>query len=253
MTGSAAREARVVDVALAGGEGYPVLVGSGALERLPALLDERAWAHRYVIVADARVASLHGARVRGLVERTGRQVSLLTFPPGEASKSREQWAALSDALFHEAVGRDGCVVALGGGVTGDLAGFVAATYMRGIPVVQLPTSLVAMIDASVGGKTGIDVPSGKNLVGAFHPPRFVLADPVLAETLPEAERCQGLAEAAKHGDTRGCEVSGLARGRGCGPPLRRAAVPPSARCSGRSRSRPTSWGRMNGRGGFARS
>jgi 3-dehydroquinate synthase len=97
------------------------------------------------------------------------------------------------------MGRDAVVVAVGGGVTGDLAGFVAATYLRGVPVVQVPTSLVAMIDASVGGKTGVDVDAGKNLVGAFHPPRVVVADPRTVATLPRTERAQGLAEALKHG------------------------------------------------------
>ncbi len=96
-------------------------------------------------------------------------------------------------------GRDSVVLALGGGVPGDVAGFVAASYMRGVPVVQIPTSLVAMIDASVGGKTGVDTAAGKNLVGAFHPPRLVLADPELITTLPRAERAQGLVEAVKHG------------------------------------------------------
>ena len=104
------------------------------------------------------------------------------------------------------------MVAVGGGVTGDLAGFVAATYLRGIPVVQVPTSLVAMIDASVGGKTGVDVAAGKNLVGAFHPPRVVVADPATIATLPRPERAQGLAEAVKHGAILDREyLSGLAR------------------------------------------
>ena len=97
------------------------------------------------------------------------------------------------------MGRDGAVLALGGGVTGDLAGFVAATYLRGVPVVQIPTSLVAMVDAAVGGKTGVDVPAGKNLVGAFYPPRLVVADTATIASLPRTERAQGLVEAVKHG------------------------------------------------------
>jgi 3-dehydroquinate synthetase len=158
-----------VEVRIAGGGAYPVWVAPGLLDALPELLAEYAPAHRYAIVADEQVASFHGARVRGLVEDTGRPVSLHLFPPGEEEKSRMRWAALTDDLLAAGVGRDGCVVALGGGVAGDLAGFLAATYMRGIPVVQLPTSLVAMIDSAVGGKTGIDVPAGKNLVGALWP------------------------------------------------------------------------------------
>jgi len=184
---------------VAGGVDYPVIVAPGSANGLPQLLDEFAPAHRYAIIADARVAELHGDRIRRLVMATGQPTSLHTFPPGESRKSRESWIDLTDALLAEGLGRDSCVVALGGGVTGDLAGFVAATFLRGIPVVQIPTSLVAMIDSAVGGKTGVDVPAGKNLVGAFHPPRLVVADPELALTLPPEERAQGLAEALKHG------------------------------------------------------
>ncbi|TVP74663.1 MAG: 3-dehydroquinate synthase [Gemmatimonadales bacterium] len=189
-------------IAVQAGDGadYPVVVGPGSLgHALPGLLEERVPAHRHVLISDATVHALHGDRVAELLGAPGGPPVRLDFPPGEASKTRETWAALTDRMLEAGVGRDGCVVALGGGVTGDLAGFVAATYMRGIPVVQLPTSLVAMVDASVGGKTGVDVPAGKNLAGAFHPPRFVLADPELARTLPREERSRGLAEAVKHG------------------------------------------------------
>jgi 3-dehydroquinate synthase len=126
-------------------------------------------------------------------------VDLLSFPAGEAHKTRAEWALLSDGMFAGGVGRDAAVLALGGGVTGDLAGFVAATYMRGIPLVQLPTTLLAMIDSSVGGKTGVDTPAGKNLVGAFLQPAVVAADTATLHTLPAAEIRAGLAEAIKHG------------------------------------------------------
>ncbi|TVP49829.1 MAG: 3-dehydroquinate synthase [Gemmatimonadales bacterium] len=196
---SLSSDPRRTHVTVSGGGGYPVIVAPGSVNGLAKLLDEFAPAHRYAIIADSRVAELHGDRVRRLVRETGRPAALHTFPPGENQKSRERWIELTDALLADGLGRDSCVVALGGGVTGDLAGFVAATFLRGIPVVQLPTSLVAMIDSAVGGKTGVDVPAGKNLVGAFHPPRLVVADPELALTLPPAERAQGLAEALKHG------------------------------------------------------
>ncbi len=127
------------------------------------------------------------------------RVDLLTIPAGEHHKTRESWARLTDELLSLGCGRDTTVVALGGGVVGDLAGFVAATFMRGIPVVQLPTTLLAMIDASVGGKTGVDTAAGKNLVGAFHAPALVLADPTVLETLPAEQLRAGLAEAIKHG------------------------------------------------------
>jgi 3-dehydroquinate synthase len=188
-----------IPVEVPGGRGYPVRVGPGVRRELPELLSRLVGAHRYVLVADDTVMGLHGEEVLELLQGAGLEVHPLSFAPGEASKTRENWAFLTDRALEAGVGRDGGVIALGGGVTGDLAGFLAATYMRGIPLVQLPTSLVAMVDSAVGGKTGVDVPGGKNLVGAFHPPRLVLADTELAATLPRKERSQGLAEAVKHG------------------------------------------------------
>jgi len=125
-------------------------------------------------------------------------VPVLTFPAGEASKTRETWAHLTDQLLQRGFGRDTALVALGGGVTGDLAGFVAATFLRGVPFLQVPTTLLAMLDASVGGKTGVDTPAGKNLVGAFHQPAAVVMDPAVLATVPEADLRAGLAEAVKH-------------------------------------------------------
>jgi 3-dehydroquinate synthase len=151
------------------------------------------------VIADANVGALYGQTALQALDGVGPRILLRTFPAGEASKTRETWTELTDALLEEGCGRDTLMVALGGGVTGDLAGFVAATFLRGVPVVQVPTSLVAMIDASVGGKTAVDVPGGKNLVGAFHPPAMVVVDPECLKTLPRRERSQGLAEAVKHG------------------------------------------------------
>lgn len=188
-----------IPVVVPGGGDYPVRIGPGVRRELPGLLDGLVGAHRYALVADARVMELHGNGIRTLLEEAGLEVHPLSFPAGEGSKTREVWASLTDRALEAGLGRDGCVLALGGGVTGDLAGFLAATYMRGIPLVQIPTSLVAMVDSAVGGKTGVDVPRGKNLVGAFHPPRLVLADTELAGTLRREERSQGLAEAVKHG------------------------------------------------------
>jgi 3-dehydroquinate synthase len=151
-------------------------------------------AHAFAVITDANVAH-YAHRIAELLE----QVHVFEFPAGEANKTRATWAQLTDALLARGLGRDSCVIAVGGGVTCDLAGFVAATYMRGVPVVQVPTSLLAMIDAAIGGKTGVDVPAGKNLVGAFHPPHHVLIDPAVLHTLPDAELSNGLAEAIKHG------------------------------------------------------
>lgn len=120
-------------------------------------------------------------------------------PAGESNKTRDAWARLTDQMLAKGFGRDSAVIALGGGVVGDLAGFVAGTFMRGIPVVQVPTTLVAMVDASIGGKTGVDTFAGKNLVGVFHPPAAVIIDPQTLGTLPLREMRAGLAEIVKHG------------------------------------------------------
>ena len=126
-------------------------------------------------------------------------IDVFTIPAGETSKTREMWATLTDRMLISGFGRDSVIVALGGGVVGDLAGFLAATYMRGVPVVQIPTTLLAMVDAAIGGKTGIDTPAGKNLVGAFHHPAGVLIDPQLLDTLPLRELRAGIAELVKYG------------------------------------------------------
>lgn len=198
MTGGG-DEAAVVQVQAASG-GYPVRIGQGLLAQAGARIahevpDVRRWA----VITDDRVAALYAESVRSSLEARGLAATLHAFPAGERHKTREEWARLSDELLAVGVGRDGGVVAVGGGVTGDLAGFVAATFMRGIPVVQVPTSVVAMVDSAVGGKTGVDTPAGKNLVGAFHPPRLVLVDPGALVSLPRRERAQGWAEAVKHG------------------------------------------------------
>ena len=175
---------------------YPVLVEAGALERLGRIVDERLAGRRVAMVADDAVLALYRAGRLGPVTWAG---ETLPFPPGEASKTRETWAALTDRLLGLGFGRDSGLIALGGGVAGDLAGFVAATYMRGVPYIQVPTSLLAMLDASVGGKTGVDTSEGKNLIGAFHPPVAVLSDPRVLATLPERDYRGGMAEAVKHG------------------------------------------------------
>jgi 3-dehydroquinate synthase len=175
---------------------YPVYVEPGGLGRLEELVQLHLPERRVAMIADAAVHELY----RG--GRLGRPVwegETLTVPSGETSKTRDYWGRLTDQLLERQFGRDSGLIALGGGVTGDLAGFVAATYMRGLPYIQIPTTLLAMLDASVGGKTGVDTPHGKNLVGAFHPPAAVLADPLTLSTLPEREYRGGLAEAVKHG------------------------------------------------------
>ena len=151
---SRASAAHAVHVNTRGGGAYPVLVSRGLRHAMPELLAEFAPAHRYAVIADATVAVLHGHDLLDALAVHGARAELFTFPAGEENKIRRSWSRLSDELLAAGFGRDGCVVALGGGVTGDLAGFVAATLLRGIPVVQVPTSLVAMVDASVGGRQG---------------------------------------------------------------------------------------------------
>jgi 3-dehydroquinate synthase len=158
---------------------------------------ELAPAHRYAIVTDSNVGPLYAEKVRDQFEKDSADV--LIIPAGESNKTRESWARLTDQMLAKRYGRDSAVIALGGGVVGDLAGFVAATFMRGIPVVQIPTTLVAMVDASIGGKTAVDTPAGKNLVGVFHAPAVVLVDPQLLATLALREMRAGFAEIVKHG------------------------------------------------------
>jgi 3-dehydroquinate synthase len=153
--------------------------------------------HRIAVVSDTRVARLYGtAFVRALAARRVSCV-LLKFAPGERSKTRETKARLEDRLYAAGAGRDTVIVALGGGVTGDLAGFLAATWHRGVPFLQVPTTTLAMCDAALGGKTGVDVGAGKNLVGAFHQPEALYADVATLATLPRRPFMAGLAEAVK--------------------------------------------------------
>ena len=177
--------------------GSSIRVGRGLFENAGSIAREVAPAHRYALITDSNVGPLYAEKVRTQLEKGSSEV--LTIPAGESNKTRESWARLTDQMLAKKFGRDSVVIALGGGVVGDLAGFVAATFMRGIPVIQIPTTLVAMVDASIGGKTAVDTPAGKNLVGAFHPPAVVLVDPQLLTTLPLREMRAGFAEIVKHG------------------------------------------------------
>ena len=182
--------------------GSPLQIGAGILRDAGALVVARSPAKAYAIITDETVGALPIAAVieEGLrVAAPTARVLITRIPIGESQKTRQQWSALTDWLLTEECGRDTTVIALGGGVVGDLAGFVAATYLRGVPVVQLPTTLVAMVDASIGGKTGVDTSVGKNLVGVFHRPALVLIDPSVLTSLPVEHVRAGLAEVLKHG------------------------------------------------------
>jgi 3-dehydroquinate synthase len=178
---------------------YDILIGAGLVRQLDKILPEYCRAAAYALISDSHVGKAYGEDILERLSASGYRVELLTFPAGESHKTRDTWASLSDRMLAAHFGRDAAVIALGGGVVNDVAGFVAATYLRGIPLVQVPTSLLAMIDSSIGGKTGVDVPAGKNLLGAFHQPRVVVADPELLGSLSSVQLAAGLAEAVKHG------------------------------------------------------
>ena len=179
-----------------GERSYPVLIGEGLLAD-PGQVAQHVAARDVLIVTNATVEPLYlDALTAGLA---GKRVRSVTLPDGEQFKTLEVLQRVFDALVEARLNRDGCIVALGGGVVGDLAGFAAATYQRGIDFVQVPTTLLAQVDSSVGGKTGVNHPGGKNLIGAFHQPRAVLADLGTLRTLPPRELRAGLAEVIKYG------------------------------------------------------
>lgn len=179
---------------------YPVIVGAGMLARLGVELKKTCpRARRVALISDENVMPLHGELARKAIMGEDLEVVVRTIPPGEASKTPERLVALVGELVISGLSRNDAVVALGGGVVGDLAGFIAATFMRGIAFIQCPTSLLAQVDASVGGKVAVDLPQGKNLMGAFHFPRVVVCDPQVLQTLPDEELGCGLAEMLKHG------------------------------------------------------
>jgi shikimate kinase/3-dehydroquinate synthase len=181
------------------GGSYPVHLGTGLLPRTGELLGSPAAPRQMVLVADPTVAGLYASTVLRSLEEAGHTAILHTVPEGEASKTLDTVRTLYDAFLEARLDREGVVVALGGGVVGDMAGFAAATYLRGVAFVPLPTTLLAMVDASVGGKVAVDHPRGKNLVGAFKQPDRVLADLATLGTLSPDQRANGLAEVIKSG------------------------------------------------------
>ena len=187
-----------VPVSLAGRE-YDVVIGPGLIDRAGSYIAPLLKRGRTAIVADETVAGLHAGRLVDALAHAGIEARLITIPPGEASKSFEGLADLSDRLLALELDRGDLIVALGGGVVGDLAGFAASIYKRGIDFIQIPTTLLAQVDSSVGGKTAIDTPRGKNLIGAFHQPKLVLADLDVLSTLPDREMACGMAEVIKYG------------------------------------------------------
>jgi 3-dehydroquinate synthase len=191
---------QTLSVAL-GERSYPIHVGTGLLGR-PDLIVPFLQRKNVAVVTNATVAPLFLEKLAGGLSREGVEVVKIVLPDGEDHKDWKTLGAVFDVLLEKRCGRDTTLVALGGGVIGDLAGFAAATYQRGIQYIQVPTTLLAQVDSSVGGKTAINHPLGKNMIGAFHQPRLVLADMDTLRTLPERELRSGLAEVIKHGLVR---------------------------------------------------
>ncbi len=181
------------------GPAYDVVVAPGKLDSLAEELSQRGLNAPMTIVSDGRVWAQYGDRVASVLSAQFEGVQALHFPEGERSKTLETVTRMWDSFVNAQMERGSTVVALGGGVVTDLAGFAAATFMRGLNWVAVPTSLLGMVDASLGGKTGADLPQGKNLIGSFHPPRLVWADPRVLDSLPEPEIRYGLAEVVKQG------------------------------------------------------
>ena len=182
-----------------GERSYPIVIGNSVDDEMTAFVRQAGYSARGMIVTDTNVGALHAGRIAAALERAGLHAEIAEIPAGESSKSLTQ----ADRLFTRAIelglDRRSPIIALGGGVVGDLAGFVAATYMRGVPFIQLPTSLLAQVDSSVGGKVAVNHPLGKNLIGAFYQPDAVFADLDLLRTLPQREIATGLGEIIKYG------------------------------------------------------
>ena len=189
----------VACVVEAASQSYPIYVGYGLLDRLGEKMRQATLSGTATIISDENVISLYGHKVEGILKDADFAVNSFVVPPGEETKSMGSAIRIYDFLVEHRTERDDIIVVLGGGMVGDLAGFVAATFLRGMSWVQVPTSLVAMVDASIGGKVGVNHPEGKNLIGAFYQPNLVVADPQTLATLPGRELRSGWAEVIKYG------------------------------------------------------
>lgn len=178
---------------------YDIYIGKAIVDHVGLLLTKHNWAGRYIIITDSTVSALHGARVQGALREMGLQTDMIDFPAGEASKDIQTILRICDQLMEMKADRTSGLIALGGGVVGDITGFVASVYMRGIPYIQVPTTLLAQVDSSIGGKTGIDLSTGKNVLGTFYQPKGVFIDLAFLKTLKPQELKNGLAEVVKYG------------------------------------------------------
>lgn len=178
------------------GRSYDIIIGRGTLKEIKRFVVPLKL-KKAVVITDTNVGPVYGNELCRILK--GIKVSIITIPAGEKHKTLYTASAVYDQLINTSAHRDTLIIALGGGVIGDLAGFVAATYMRGLPLIQIPTTLLAQVDASIGGKTGVDHPKGKNLIGSFYQPKLVIVDTLFLKTLPAREIKTGLAEVVKYG------------------------------------------------------
>lgn len=172
-------------------------IQSGLLDHQAGYLSSLA--SRFAIITDENCASLYGEKLLWSLKSSGLEAYLFSFPAGEQYKTRATKELVENQMFEKGLGRDTCVIGLGGGVVTDLAGYIAGTYCRGIPLVMIPTTILGMVDASIGGKSGVNVPYGKNLIGCTHQPKKILIDPLTLKTLPKKELASGIVEMIKHG------------------------------------------------------
>lgn len=178
---------------------YEIRIGKGILDRVMLLIAKNHKGARYVIVTDSNVNRLYGPTMQDGMERAGLKASVIEIPAGESSKNISVVMDVAGRLLAQGADRETMLVALGGGVVGDLTGFIASVYMRSVPYIQVPTTLIGQLDSAIGGKTAVDLPQGKNLLGTFYQPRAVFADVNFLDTLPDREFCNGLAEMIKYG------------------------------------------------------
>ena len=178
---------------------YEILIGEKILDRMGLILAKNNWAERYILITDSHIDALHGQRVEEALKKTDLRIDRITVPPGETAKAMGAVLSIVEKLIAFGADRSTALIALGGGVIGDLTGFTASIFMRGIPVIQIPTTLLSQADSSIGGKTGVDTDAGKNILGTFHQPKGVFIDLTFLQTLPEEQFRSGLAEVIKYG------------------------------------------------------
>jgi 3-dehydroquinate synthase len=178
---------------------YDICIGHNILDRIGLIIAKNNGAQRHIVIADSTVSALHGESFLDTLRKMNLTVDLIEFPSGEASKRMDTILTVAKQLIELGADRSSALIALGGGVTGDIVGFVASIYMRSVPYIQVPTTLVAQVDSSIGGKTGVDLPEGKNLLGTFYQPKGVFIDLQFLDTLPDNEFNNGLAEIVKYG------------------------------------------------------